>query len=230
MEEGTVKFVDVLLFEAIHLEERCDRDHIDAAIKEDVDRHLAKFELNGIDVSPAHAREKITDELERRYDEDLQSKLLQHDADRRATIADLEQNVAKSRKAPDVKDDLHELVLHQRWRGRSVEEFATWIESRTEKDEPLLPTIFEMDPVRYFGLQVTGDSERDTAARSRISAVQHAWEDARQDTKSLELLEAIKRSSSGFDPRAVLTSEAKKFRNQVAGFRVARMRRSHATA
>lgn len=191
-EAGKVRAVDELMAASLNLDSRSDPGVAEISITGDVRRRLSKFDLAGIDVSPAGAAAKIRAELETRHDEQLAADLLTFERDMHATEAALEGRIAASRQPPKTENDLRELLIYRRFEGRSLADVARSYGMTADADDPVFVRMVETD---------TGDLGRalrlrpeppDGNALQTLQAAIAARQDARQDRTAAQHLATLR--------------------------------------
>ncbi len=222
-EEIKPRFVDELITKSMQLNESCQTEHARRAIDSNVEAAMRQYTVAGIDVAPADARKKLTEEYERRYDEVVQASLVQFDEEIAATKRDLEARIEKSRQPAMVRDDARELVLYQRWAGRSLGDFVDWYERTTDADEPVVAMLVEEDDAaRLFRLTLPETSAAAAALASRFTAARRARQDARQDATAMDHLRVLLETVESSVFMNELRREARQHQGRPEDFRIAR--------
>lgn len=191
--QGVVRHLDELLATGASLDSRSDAGVVDALVTADVNQHLAKFNIGGIDVAPADAAARVRAELERRHDELLAADLWQFTRDLDATERSLEQRIADSRRPPKTENDLRELVLYRRFEGRTLADVVKAYEHATDADDPVFTRMVESDVsdlTRVFRLKP--DADGDVPALQRLQASIAARMAARQDVTAVQHLAQLR--------------------------------------
>lgn len=233
---GTVQHVDALLHTRVLLESQGSVNSIEVTLSKATDEALKKFRIDGLDIAPKDARQRIGHQLATQYDQDLKQRLLQWDADWKATRAALEKKVADSRKAPAAVNDAREVLLLRRWEGRSLAQLAAAYET---SDDPTFVRMIESEletfgDLNLFKLAPARTSTDQAAALQRVQTAIAVKQTERQDAEAVKLLgimtekeqqpfltlhHLISRAKSGRDPFTVAQDVvANADRGRVAAF------------
>jgi hypothetical protein len=193
-----IKPADALLVDMARLTRQLNPDAARLSMAPDVESAMLRFSASGVDLAPPTARQKITDELHKRYDEAVTSELLAFDRTFAATVADLERRVADSRQpAPLVMDDKTATKLAG-WRtllqGATLDDLRREYESSAS--DPVLAHIVERrDAQRIFGLAVDDRDSVEVAKDVRaLQAAVAARQDARQDKRLADELQTLRKA------------------------------------
>lgn len=187
---GTVQHVDELLHTRVKLENQGSSTSIEVNLGKATDEALKKFRIDGLDIAPKDARQRIGKQLAAAYDQELRQGLLQFDADWKATRAALEKKIADSRKAPAAINDAREVVLLRRWEGRTMAQLAAAYET---SDDPTFIRMIESEletfgDLNLFKLAPAKTSLDEVAAIRRVQTAIDAKQTARQDAEAVKLL------------------------------------------
>jgi hypothetical protein len=224
-----MQYVDDVITEGLKLTARA--SNAEALVAAEVEQELAEFvSPSGIDVSTPAIRGKLREEIAARFDAALQADLLKFDQETAAIERGLEAQIAKSRRAPVVRDFLQEIALRMRWQDRTPDELIDAYESTTDEDEPLLTALVERAGAgtyaREFRLAAM-DPARKMELDARLERAITARQDARQDVKAVELLATLRTNiQENMFHRGHLIAEAKRSQTRPQDFRVARVRRA----
>jgi hypothetical protein len=221
---------DALIADMARLTRQINPDVARLAMTPDIDQAMAKFSASGVDLAPAGARQKITDEFYRRYDEATTADVLAFDEAYRVTVADLERRLAESRQAPALNlSDAKTATALLAWRtllaGATLEDVRREYES--SRDPVLEHVVERRDVARVFSL-AADDRDSVEVARS-VRALQDAVaarQDARQDARlANELKTLLARREANF----ALGHAIREARN-ARGAAITIARRSHTEA
>jgi hypothetical protein len=225
-----IKPADELIADMGRLTRQINPDVARLAIQPDVEQAMARFSASGVDLAPAGARQKITDEFYRRYDEATTADVLAFDEAYRVTVADLERRLAESRQAPALNlSDAKTATALLAWRtllaGATLEDVRREYES--SRDPVLEHVVERRDVARVFSL-AADDRDSVEVARS-VRALQDAVaarQDARQDARlANELKTLLARREANF----ALGHAIREARN-ARGAAITIARRSHTEA
>jgi hypothetical protein len=192
-----------------------------------VSSHLAKFNLDGVDLAPKDARERAQAIFDQRYDEQLAADLRKLDADEQATEAGLVATLEASMAPPKTRDDTHALLLLRMFEGQTFDDLLAAYTTTTDADDPTLIALVENNTGRLwqlFRLQNPGEDSVTTARKMfALNTAVTAKREARKDQRAAGNLDTLRAFRSRMNGMRGLMRDARANRKiQVAG-----LRRSH---